>query len=346
MNSNLPKYLVIGECGDGKSTLINALVGAHVAESGRNPGGVTKQLKFYPSHVLNAVLIDTPGVGDATINVATLLTMMEEAFRTITIHGVIVVSKEYTRVKMGGQLVARFVDMAFKSQSKWNNVIFAWTHGDKAEQEDVDNLPAALKLAMDTIKSQETPPYCITRCPGKGAQDVSHLINLVREINSRHGIGSYANPSKEQLAAAIYAVTGVDADYDKILKELDIARKEVKEAREEMNQQLRELNEKYAKSTQESSEKHAQGLAALSKQHSDTMKEMHESNRKDREEAQQRFRQTVAESEQRFQEQQAAAEERYRRDLQAAREAQSQGGFFSSLMDTIVQLAPLAVLML
>ena len=54
--------LVIGDSGVGKSTLINAVLGEEIAESGFGDKGTTKELKVYESDVLDFHIIDTVGI--------------------------------------------------------------------------------------------------------------------------------------------------------------------------------------------------------------------------------------------------------------------------------------------
>eukprot|EP00971_Amphidinium_carterae_P050003 985515-Amphidinium_carterae.1 len=63
--------LLVGECGDGKSTLVNALrdpTKSQQALCGKNAEGVTKDIVLYPCRDLSIGkalnILDTPGVGD------------------------------------------------------------------------------------------------------------------------------------------------------------------------------------------------------------------------------------------------------------------------------------------
>lgn len=58
---NKGNILVIGDSGVGKSTLINAVLGEEIAESGFGDKGTTKELKVYESDVLDFRIIDTVG---------------------------------------------------------------------------------------------------------------------------------------------------------------------------------------------------------------------------------------------------------------------------------------------
>lgn len=53
--------LVIGNSGVGKSTLINAVVGDDVAETGRGGEGITKNLKIYKAEEIGLCLVDSAG---------------------------------------------------------------------------------------------------------------------------------------------------------------------------------------------------------------------------------------------------------------------------------------------
>lgn len=77
--------LVVGEIGDGKSTMIEAFRDRHgtPARSGLDPRGVTKEITMYPATITGArasrrlFFIDTPGIGDHDISMVTFLTLLE-----------------------------------------------------------------------------------------------------------------------------------------------------------------------------------------------------------------------------------------------------------------------------
>merc|ERR1711988_1672501 len=82
--------LVIGECGEGKSTLIKFFAKSHgvpvgaLPVTGRDLNGVTKDLMKYDCGIINGVhvyLIDTPGVGDEKVKTGILVGMIEDFFR-------------------------------------------------------------------------------------------------------------------------------------------------------------------------------------------------------------------------------------------------------------------------
>ena len=86
VDPNLPirRLLVIGEVGDGKSTLINALrdpARSVEAKHGLATRGITKLITTYVGLPINGQrieLLDTPGVGDMDVTPTKLISMLEE----------------------------------------------------------------------------------------------------------------------------------------------------------------------------------------------------------------------------------------------------------------------------
>jgi hypothetical protein len=86
VNPDLPirRLLVVGEVGDGKSVMINALrdpARSSPATSGRAARGITKAITSYVGLPINGQrieLLDTPGVGDMDITPTKLISMLEE----------------------------------------------------------------------------------------------------------------------------------------------------------------------------------------------------------------------------------------------------------------------------
>ncbi|CAE8614392.1 unnamed protein product [Polarella glacialis] len=144
-------FLVVGECGDGKSTLINALrdpENSGEASAGLNSRGVTKTITAYVGLPINGQpidLLDTPGVGDTDVTPMKLLTLIEQELLTDeiggadAIDGVIVTTPiPDGRVKLGAQLVQMLVEHGFLGEEKWRNIILVGTKVDRATAEEID----------------------------------------------------------------------------------------------------------------------------------------------------------------------------------------------------------------
>eukprot|EP00438_Fugacium_kawagutii_P005506 Skav227050 [mRNA] locus=scaffold72:707722:710913:- [translate_table: standard] len=133
--------LVVGECGDGKSTLIDNLrdkTKSAQPATGKNAKGVTKEIMMYPCPDVGGApvnLIDTPGVGDWDCTVIQLVSMIE-AFLTEGmvpggIRGVVVtLPVNDARIKLGAQIVQAVVDKGFVAphgDDKYANIILCGT---------------------------------------------------------------------------------------------------------------------------------------------------------------------------------------------------------------------------
>ena len=110
--------LVIGECGDGKSTLINILrdpsQGGEAA-TGKRARGVTKRIETYDGFPINGrpiKLLDTPGVGDMDVTPVKLISLLEAQLSMLhqPVHGVLMTSPiSDSRIKLGAQVVKALV---------------------------------------------------------------------------------------------------------------------------------------------------------------------------------------------------------------------------------------------
>ena len=116
----------MGECGDGKSTLIQALLDPNVAQdppaTGKKARGVTKNITEYRAviHGQQVILIDTPGVGDKDVTPTRLLSMIENELHGKQVDAVITTTPiPDARVKLGAQVVQLLVDKGFVGEEKW-----------------------------------------------------------------------------------------------------------------------------------------------------------------------------------------------------------------------------------
>lgn len=138
--------LVVGECGDGKSTMINALRDVYQsqpAQSGLDPRGVTKEITMYPaaeypeyrgdgSKLPKLFLIDTPGIGDHDISIAAFMTLLETFLAPGMvpggIHGILVTCPvPKCRIQLGQQLLQQLIELGFQAPGRdkyetWRNL--------------------------------------------------------------------------------------------------------------------------------------------------------------------------------------------------------------------------------
>lgn len=205
--SRMQKWLIVGEAGDGKSSLVNALCGRDVSVVGNAAEGVTKAVQFFPSSCKRYLLVDTPGIGDMDIQPATLIAMLEDALKSVEIHGVIICSKNYTRISLGAGLVAKIVNLVFLNEDKWRSVVFTWTHSDQVSKKETDNIPAVIAaFCKRVIPDCKYPPrFALTCCPPGRHPD---LVGLQKEMHCGRPIGIYQMPAADEMANAINSITG------------------------------------------------------------------------------------------------------------------------------------------
>jgi hypothetical protein len=233
---------VVGECGDGKSSLINSLTKSqHSIQIDDNPEGVTKECACYRMELSGAeiVVIDTPGVGDCDVNPQQLIVMIEQILQHVTVQGVIITSKDYTRVKLGGALVAKIINLAFKSQSKWDSVIFVFTHGDSPTAKP-DNIPKVLQI----FNEKKLPPggnahvYSVTASPAGEKPNITDLINKMTGILATSGVGAFTKPEAQDLAGVLCDEMGIERQFmGSVVKELEALREMMSLQAETMKQQ-------------------------------------------------------------------------------------------------------------
>ena len=145
--------LIIGSCGDGKTTLMNALRDPEIEEgkTGKKARGVTKQIGIYPAnHDLfqsDVALLDTPGVGDKDIKPMELVAQLEALLTSGNfpegIDGVVATAQIRSgRVDIGAQIVQQLVEKGFVTggdkAAKWSNVILAGTMKDRADEDEIE----------------------------------------------------------------------------------------------------------------------------------------------------------------------------------------------------------------
>eukprot|EP00438_Fugacium_kawagutii_P005507 Skav227051 [mRNA] locus=scaffold72:742845:743276:- [translate_table: standard] len=125
--------LVVGEIGDGKSTMIEAVRDRHgtqPARSGLDPRGVTKEITMYPATIRTGprasrrlFFIDTPGIGDHDISMVTFLTLLETCLAPGMVPGgihAILVTCPVPRCRLGqGRLLLQqLIQLGFQGSGR------------------------------------------------------------------------------------------------------------------------------------------------------------------------------------------------------------------------------------
>eukprot|EP00931_Biecheleriopsis_adriatica_P102247 TRINITY_DN7723_c0_g1_i3.p1 TRINITY_DN7723_c0_g1~~TRINITY_DN7723_c0_g1_i3.p1 ORF type:complete len:585 (-),score=192.27 TRINITY_DN7723_c0_g1_i3:566-2320(-) len=255
------KYLlVVGEAGDGKSTLIKNLKLPEEKEprTGRSVQGVTKQLGIYRARPLDdgtpVVLLDTPGIGDHDVTPMKLIAMIEEVlkaegFQEQTgggLDGILVTSPTpKDRFGLGGQVVKILVDKGFVGEKKWDSVILVGTKHDRAQEEEI------------ALFVEEMVPLFFKENDGKGRysftslQESSKVLKAILSLPNMKV--SYEPPAPEEFANAVADTMGMDKDA--LTKELaamrEAAAKEVEGLKAEVAEVRRQIEEKELEAAQQ-----------------------------------------------------------------------------------------------
>lgn len=244
--------LVVGECGNGKSTLINALrdpAATARPEIGKTPTGVTKQIKVYPCKAtvdgVQIYLFDTPGVGDHDVKPMGLIGLIDAALSGAAaveggLQGIIVTTPiPDARIRLGAQIVQILVDKGFvDSKAMWQNVILVGTKMDKAEPDDI-------RVFMEGLDGKESVRELFFKSAG-GQAGATVMVSVGRYepllealLRLPAATLTYQEPSIEVMSAALAGRLGIDrAEFE---TEMQAVREAVKAQAQqvfEMHQQM------------------------------------------------------------------------------------------------------------
>lgn len=187
--------LVIGECGDGKSSLIKhfsdltppevkkRIFQNHVSfegfrepfkspETGSAKRGVTKSPQVFPVMIGNrhCLLYDTPGFGDTDVPPDEIMSMIHNLldYAEATgreLHGVIVCKTMINRSTMGSQVAGKLTKLAFQGRdnsSIWDHVLLVGTKMDLLRDEDPDEwCDEMLELINEDLDAEVHRVACV-----------------------------------------------------------------------------------------------------------------------------------------------------------------------------------------
>lgn len=274
--------LVVGECGDGKSTLIDGLRDKSITDPprvGKDARGVTKEIKVYPcprsSDGVQINLVDTPGVGDHDITPMALISLIETALAKGAlgedgIRGVVVTTPiPDGRIKLGAQVVQALVEKGFiggrDGEDKWHSIILCGTKHDRAEPEDVQNFiegidgkPSVSNVFYDKAGDKPGQTVMVSR----GHYDP--LVAAIKKLPAACIL--YQQPSVQEMSAALAARLGIEPS--KFEEEMTFMRDLLKQ----QSEQIIALN----KQMLEEQRKHREEIARREEQASQTLKMIQE----------------------------------------------------------------------
>ncbi|CAE7900997.1 unnamed protein product, partial [Symbiodinium sp. KB8] len=216
--------LVVGECGDGKSTLINALrdpTRSGRAEAGLHSRGITKEITAYVGTPISGIpvdYLDTPGVGDTDVTPMKVLTMIEQELMTDelgcsdSIDGVIVTTPiPDGRVKLGAQVVQLLVEHGFLGEEKWRNIILVGTKADRATPEELDLFRTDRRDAAGQVVGGHGTFVMTSRDNyGELRKAIAALPNM--SLGNRQGKVKYATPDPSLMAEKFSEKLGLSKD--------------------------------------------------------------------------------------------------------------------------------------
>lgn len=239
--------LVVGECGDGKSTLIDGLRDKSKSSQplcGKSPQGVTKQVTVYPCGTCAGVtlnLVDTPGVGDNGVPPSDLVNKIEHALEYQDlpggIRGILVTTPVPDgRIRLGAQVVQAIVQKGFLAvdgRDKFSNVILVGTKTDKADKDDKMNFMDGLggNPSVRHVFFQDSAvknPLCVM----VSRQDYSPLYAAIQQLPA--ACIQFQRPRKEVMSQALAETLGagirqMQEDVQSQQKQMELLRRQALE---------------------------------------------------------------------------------------------------------------------
>jgi len=258
--------IIWGETGEGKSTLINVLCGAQVAEAGRNPAGVTKEIKSYDCTVNGCAvrLWDLPGAGDKDVPAYRTMEALAIAFQNKKVAGLLLLSSRSDRMPLGAQLVAKMMEMSFTTRDKWASVVLVGTKNDKYEkdrsgsiQEEVNHFKTACLAEFNRTVGGNIKKVCT--CNHK---DITEVKSMITSLRTERGMGAYQQPDPARVATALCDLNGLpkgaarDKEMAKIIGQIKQDRKQLQEALKRQQEESRRRERDHRRAVDEMRDQH------------------------------------------------------------------------------------------
>ena len=300
--------LVVGQCGDGKSTLIDGLRDKTKSEkppSGKSPQGVTKEAMVYPCPDLDGV---------APVDLASKIEqVLQQESLSGGIRGVLVTTPvDAGRIGLGAQVVQAIVDKGFLAPAggdKFAIVILVGTKMDRADKDDKDSFLHGTGVAPSVrdaffAKSSASNKLCVM----VSHHDYSPLLQAVRKLPAV--VVRYQKPTESVMSEALAETIG--ASVKDLEAELEANRRKVAEAKQKAEEEKRRRQREH----QEQVERLKEAQMKLEEQR---RREQEEHERHERE--MERIRREQEEERRRERERAAERLKELERERQRAREA-------------------------
>lgn len=224
----LPGFLVLGEVGVGKSTLVAQMSGPMGPRAGLNPAGGTKKATGFwcmISHgttTRTVLLIDSPGIGVKPVNMNLVVTEISHACAGVELHGVILCTKILdNRLTMGAAVSLKILELCIWGFS-WEGVILCGTQADRCDSQEMRNFrtntleafnQAARPSDCGSIRSVAVTQVPPTQKQSQGEKiDVQELSRqlLLLEGNPRATM-YFRRPDPDDLHRAVMPILGLGA---------------------------------------------------------------------------------------------------------------------------------------
>ena len=135
MSGKSIKILVTGQVGQGKSKLVNTLIGKVVAKEGVGPRSVTRNIESFTEDIngVQVTIVDTPGLSDLHKSDQETITSIANEIDEEPIHLILFCVRMDRRMEKDDYRIMRKLTWMFE-QSIWEHVVFVLTFANKIDQ--------------------------------------------------------------------------------------------------------------------------------------------------------------------------------------------------------------------